>query len=240
MPNAPGRLIAIGDVHGCAFALDSLLEAIAPTPHDCLVFLGDLIDNGRETRDVLNRLIELKQRCQVVLIQGNHEEMLYAARESEKALRYWENCGGVPTINSYKFCGTLADIPADHWALLDQCRPYYETDDHIFTHANYLPDAPMAEQPSYQLRWALFEPEKAQPHISGKSVYVGHTEQPGGEVLDMGFVACIDGACWRYGWLTALDVDSGQIWQASRWGILRGTGEETQRDRLAPLLKAGS
>jgi serine/threonine protein phosphatase 1 len=239
MSNGSGRLIAIGDVHGCAFALDALIEAIAPTSADRLVFLGDLIDNGRETKDVLNRILDLERRCEVILIQGNHEEMLYAAREAEQALRYWENCGGVATLNSYKFCGTLADIPAEHWALLDQCRPYYETDGHIFTHANYLHDAPMHQQPSYQLRWALFEPDKVQPHVSGKSLFVGHTEQSDGEILDLGFVTCLDAACWRYGWLTAIDVLNKKVWQASRWGLLREVGEETQRGRLAPLLKTG-
>lgn len=46
MSNQPARLIAIGDVHGCVHALDALLEAIAPVQDDCLVFLGDLVDQG--------------------------------------------------------------------------------------------------------------------------------------------------------------------------------------------------
>jgi hypothetical protein len=69
--------------------------------------------------------------------------------------------------------GNLADIPQKHWMLLDECREYYETDGFIFTHANYQPELPMPEQPSYQLRWALFEPDKMQPHFSGKTVFVG-------------------------------------------------------------------
>ena len=217
-----GRLIAIGDVHGCVHALDALLDAIAPAPNDRLVFLGDLIDQGADTRDVLDRLIELKQRCSLVLIQGNHEEMLYAARESEQALRYWENCGGIATLNSYRFGGSLTDIPKEHWMLLDECRPYYETDDYIFTHANYLPDVPMPLQPGYELRWALFEPDRNAAALFWQAEsLVGHTEQVQGEILDLGFAMCIDTACWRYGWLTAVDVSTKQTWQASRWGILR-------------------
>ena len=153
MPIDSARLIAIGDVHGCVHALDAVVDAIAPVPSDQLVFLGDLIDQGPNTRDVLDRLIELKQWCSLVLIQGNHEEMMYAARENEKALRYWENCGGVATLNSYRFGGSLKDIPKEHWILLDECRPYFETESHIFTHANYLPDVSMPLQPGYQLRW---------------------------------------------------------------------------------------
>jgi serine/threonine protein phosphatase 1 len=88
------RVIAIGDVHGCIHALDAVLEAIAPTASDTIIFLGDLIDNGHDTRQVLERIVELRSRCQVVLIQGNHEEMMLAARESVEAFRFWDSCGG--------------------------------------------------------------------------------------------------------------------------------------------------
>jgi serine/threonine protein phosphatase 1 len=94
----------------------------------------------------------------------------------------------------------------------------------------------MAMQPDYQLRWALFEPDKMQPHVSGKTVVVGHTEQADGEVLDLGFAVCIDTACWRYGWLTAMDVTTKQTWQASRWGMLRQDNEPNQRRQLSQLL----
>lgn len=238
MHRADGRLIAIGDVHGCAHALDALLEAIQPTPSDQLVFLGDLIDQGRDSAAVLACLLDLQQRCRVVLIQGNHEEMLFAARDSEKALRYWEHCGGVPTLNSYRFGATLADIPPEHWDLLASGRPYFETDDFILTHANYESDVPMDEQNAHQLRWALFEPDDMQPHMSGKTVVVGHTEQKNSEILDLGFAVCIDTACWRYGWLTALDVHSRVFWQASRWGILREEEEPTHRGMLPQFAKA--
>jgi serine/threonine protein phosphatase 1 len=232
-----GRLIAIGDVHGCVHALDAVLEAIAPTADDQIVFLGDLIDQGKESREVLERIIALKRDCRVVLIRGNHEEMLYAAWASEGALRYWENCGGVATLNSYRFGGKLADVPAEHWALLDTCVPYYETDEFIFTHANYLADLAMDEQPEYTLRWALFEPPKERPHFSGKTVVVGHTEQKNAEILDLGFAMCIDTACWRYGWLTAIEAPSRDYWQASRWGILRDSDETSHRSRLKELLQ---
>jgi serine/threonine protein phosphatase 1 len=230
------RLIAIGDVHGCVHALDAVLDPIAPTTSDRIVFLGDMIDQGKETREVLERIIALQRQCEVVLIQGNHEEMLYAARDDEKALRYWENCGGVQTINSYNFCGTLADIPATHWALLDTCVPYYETDECILTHANYLPDLPMAEQPEFTLRWELFDPAR-QPHFSGKMVVVGHTEQTNAEIFDAGFAICIDTLCHKYGWLTAIDVSTRDIWQASRWGMLRDSEETSHRLILKKLLK---
>jgi calcineurin-like phosphoesterase family protein len=231
------RLIAIGDVHGCFHALDAVLTAIDPASDDRIVFLGDLVDSGKETREVLERIIALKQHCDVVLIRGNHEEMMYAARENEKALRYWENCGGVATLNSYRFGGTLAEIPTQHWALLDTCLPYCETDKVIFTHANYAPDLPMDEQPEYSLRWELYDAAKERPHISGKTVVVGHTEQKDAEILDLGFSICIDTVCCKYGWLTAIDMNSREVWQANRWGMLRDSDETSHRDQLKELLK---
>jgi serine/threonine protein phosphatase 1 len=233
------RTIAIGDVHGCIDALEAVLDAIAPAPDDTLVFLGDVIDHGRSSRETLERIMALQSQCQVVLIEGNHEEMMLWARDGEKELRYWENHGGAPTLNSYHFPGKLEDIPPEHWRMIEHTVPFYETDDFLFTHANYLPDVPLARQAGHQLRWALFDPAEAQRHESGKPVIVGHTEQAHGEVLDLGFAMCIDTACWRYGWLTAIEPATGETWQASKWGMLREPGEEQQRERLTVLLSSG-
>ncbi len=153
MSEPEGRLIAIGDVHGCVHALDAVLEGIRPTHADHLVFLGDVIDQGRDTRDVLERLITLRSMCQLTLIQGNHEEMMFAARTSIEALRYWEVCGGLATLTSYRYGAKLTDVPDEHWQFLSENVPYLETEAFIFTHANYLPELPMSEQPEHQLRW---------------------------------------------------------------------------------------
>lgn len=238
MSNTSSREIAIGDVHGCVHALDALLNVIDPRTDDHLVFLGDLIDQGRDSSAVLDRLLELRERCRVTLIQGNHEEMLFAARDSESSLRYWETCGGVSTLNSYRFGAGLDDIPQRHWDLLRTGAQYLELDEFIFSHANYDPDLPMERQEPHHLRWALLEPDDVRPHCSGKTVIVGHTEQKNSEILDLGFAICLDTACWRYGWLTALDVNTRNYWQASRWGILREAEEPAHRGRLPQFERA--
>ena len=96
----------------------------------------------------------------------------------------------------------------------------------------------MHSQPEHQLRWALFEPAEMHPHVSGKPVIVGHTEQENSEILDLGFAVCIDTACWRHGWLTALDLRSREVWQASRWGMLRDEGEPAHRGQLTHFATA--
>ena len=216
-----GRTIAIGDIHGCAFALDTLLEAIQPTHADQIICLGDMIDFGRETREVIDCLIDLSDSCQLIGILGNHEEMLLNALENPRLVETWLNLGGWDTVNSYRYAGSLDDIPLEHIVFIQGFRDYFETSHSIFTHANYAPQQPLSETPAHTLRWSLLEQPYPGPHQSGKKVFVGHTEQSSGEVLDLGHVCCIDTTCHGYGWLTAIDVGTGEIWQASRWGALR-------------------
>jgi len=98
------------------------------------------------------------------------------------------------------------------------CRDFFETGQNIFAHANYLPHLPMEKQPHQFLRWEFLDPLWAKAHCSGKMVIVGHTSQKGGEVLDLGFLKCIDTYCYGGKWLTALDVGTGQVWQADQQG----------------------
>jgi predicted MPP superfamily phosphohydrolase len=84
------RTIAVGDVHGCSAALAALVRAIAPTSLDTLVFLGDYIDRGPDGRGVPGQVIALGERCGVVPLLGNHEEMLLAVLEDQsKANASW-------------------------------------------------------------------------------------------------------------------------------------------------------
>ncbi len=220
----PGRTIAIGGVHGCPAALATLLGAIAPTAEDTLVTLGDYIDRGPDSRGVLDLLLDLNQRCRLVPLLGNHEEMLVAAVRSKSDFRFWLSCGGVQMLRSYGSSPT--DHPSDviprrHWEFLAGCRNYFETDTHFVVHAGYVPDLPLSQQPGEVLRWQFVNPQKARPHYSGKVAIVGHTPQNSGEILDLGFLKCIDTACEPGKWLTALEVQTGQVWQADKHGRLR-------------------
>ncbi len=76
----PGRTIAIGDIHGCADALATLIAAIEPGPDDLVVTLGDYIDRGPDSRGTIELLIALAGRCRLVPILGNHDQMLLELR----------------------------------------------------------------------------------------------------------------------------------------------------------------
>ena len=220
------RTIAIGDVHGCAVALSALLERLRPTPRDTIVLLGDYVDRGPDSRAVLERLVALARQCTVVPILGNHEEMLLASRCDTDALQGWLRCGGVATLDSYGHGTHPQSLPADHLAFLESCLPYFETDGHVFVHANYEPDLPLAQQSPLMLRWCSLRDSMPQRrHISGKTVVLGHTPQENGDVLDRDFFVCIDTYCYGGGWLSAMDVDRKTVWQANNAGQIRASTE---------------
>jgi serine/threonine protein phosphatase 1 len=218
------RTIAIGDIHGCALALDAILEAIKPSPSDLIITLGDYVDRGPDSRSVLDRLIRLARECSLVPILGNHDEMmLQACRCLHRTA--WLAVGGRATVASYGMDLDFdpAIIPDEHIKFIESCLDFYETETHIFLHASYLPHLPMSEQPSLALYWESLRDGIPDPHHSGKTVITGHTSQRSGEILDLGHIVCIDTCCYGGGWLTALEVASGHVWQADRQGRIRGS-----------------
>ena len=219
----PHRTIAIGDIHGCSAALAGLIEAIEPGPDDTLVTLGDYrINRGSgQRRGVLNLLIDLGRRCRLVPLLGNHDELLLGLRASGESLALLIAMGGAATLDSYGTGRNLDLIPEDHFAFLRSCSSFHETPSHIFIHANYVPELPMAEQPGPMLRWESLRNSIPGPHHSGKMVVAGHSSQKRGEILDLGYLKCIDTYCFGGGWLTAFDVDTARVWQVNRHGFRR-------------------
>ncbi len=216
------RVLAIGDIHGCLTALDTLLAAVAPKPDDLLITLGDYTDRGPDSRGVLDRLIALHATGRLVALRGNHDELFLEARADPAGM--WVAVGGRETMDSYDAFCTAAGmrlVPEAHWKFLEEsCVDYYETETHFFVHANVYPDLPLAEQPTYMLYWEkLTEPVA---HVSGKVMVCGHTRQKSGRPLDLGTAVCIDtGVYDPDGWLTCLEVATGRYWQGNQRGELR-------------------
>jgi serine/threonine protein phosphatase 1 len=218
------RLLVIGDIHGCLQALTTLLEQVRPTAEDELVTLGDYIDRGPDSRGVLDLLIELYGGGRLVPLRGNHDEMMMAAREGRER-RMWLACGGRQTLESYGMHGADAEemqkIPDRHWVFLAyDCRDWYETEDRIFVHGGLDPNLEMRRQSAETLRWEkLYAPVN---HCSGKLVVCGHTRQPDCRPRREGNTVWVDtGVYDASGWLTCLDVTSGEFWQANQRGETR-------------------
>ena len=106
--------------------------------------------------------------------------------EPGKSPIYWLlDMGGTATLDSYGPGRDLNLIPEGHYEFLRGCLDFHETDRHIFVHANYFPDIPMAEQHVGMLRWESLRDMTPGQHESGKTVIVGHTSQKTGEILDL-------------------------------------------------------
>jgi serine/threonine protein phosphatase 1 len=210
------RTIAIGDIHGSLKALQTLLAAIHPTPDDRIIFLGDYIDGGPDSKSVLDCLISEPSLQSAIFLRGNHELMMLEAREDPLKGGFWLDCGGFNTLLSYdaeKRQDWLSCVPPSHWRFLENTRRFYETENHIFNHANVDPELDLHEQPDFLLFWEFFD--TIQPHHSGKKIVCGHSPQESGAIKDLGFALCIDTGACKDGWLTGLDVESRNFWQAN-------------------------
>lgn len=214
----PGRIFAIGDVHGCHQALTALLGVLALTAHDTVVFLGDAVDRGPESKQVVDRILSLSNACKVVFVMGNHEEMMRDVISGHGLENQWLQAGGQATVNSYG--GSLENIPSEHIRFLVSGLPFWESDTDIFVHACVESNVSLANQTSDILRWKHLGGLEI-PHVSGKRVVCGHTSQTDGVPLVFDGWACIDTYPHGGKWLTSLNVETDEVVQASQDGTVR-------------------
>jgi len=213
-----GRTLAIGDVHGCDVALSQLLEMLAPTNNDTVVVLGDIVDRGPGSRQVIETLIELAGSCHLVFLLGNHEEMMLDAIQAGADDSSWLMFGGGNTLDSYG--GLVENIPREHLDFLTSGKDWWETDADILVHAGVDPDLPLQSQTGHALRWQHLTGFE-RPHQSGKRVICGHTPlQSGAPWVGPGWVG-IDTFCCGGLYLTGLDLRSELVYQASQSGHTR-------------------
>lgn len=214
------RLIAIGDIHGCADSLNSLLHRLEPTESDTIVTLGDYVDRGPDSKYVIDMLIELQESTNLIPLRGNHEEMMLEVLNGAAPQR-WLQHGGVDTLESYGFTGDFSCVPPSHQQFFDSMVDSHEADSSFFTHAAYHHELPLDDQPPDLLRWHSLRDGVPPPHVSEKTGFVGHTAHKGGEIKDFGHLVCLDTFCYGGGWLTAMDVNTRQVWQADITGASR-------------------
>jgi len=216
--SVPGRILAIGDIHGCDVALETLLSTMSVSSADTVVVLGDAVDRGPGTRQVVERLLQLAKECRLVFILGNHEQMLLDVVATGSPAEPWLQYGGSATLASYG--GDPRNIPAAHLQFLRSGLDFWETSRELFIHANLEPGLDLDQQPDEWLRWTHLSGHEL-PHPSGKRIVCGHTPQKDGipRVLD-GWV-CIDTFACGTGWLTCLDVATDEYCQATQSGSSR-------------------
>ena len=219
------RTLAIGDIHGCLEPLITLWNVLKPKPTDHIIFMGDYVDRGQDSKGVVEFLIEQStQFPRIDFLCGNHEEKFFLSRIDKTDMAHWlQDWGGQQTLDSYGPNG-IGDVPDSHWSFLLKNKSYVETDTHIFVHAYAEADVDMAQQLPYTLihqkfNHPLYGPPR--PHKSGKTIICGHTAQKSHKPLNIGHAVCIDTDPGRGGWLTGLHVESGHYWQTNFAGEVR-------------------
>ncbi len=198
-----GRIIAIGDIHGCHLEFAELLERVAPTPADRVVLLGDLVNRGPDSAKVIDLAIQHR----ALSLLGNHEARLLAYRRTgdRSALKDDDE-------------QTFASLLPRHWDYLEKMVLTHEVPELnlVFVHGGFLPDQPWREQPAsvvtrIQVIDTAGRPRKRAEAPDGVSwaerwsgppfVVYGHTPRP--DIFKLKWSVGIDTACCQGGHLTA-------------------------------------
>lgn len=124
-------------------------------------------------------LLLLSSSCRLVFVRGNHEELLLDSLDDPGKLPRWLRNGGRDTLRAYR-CNHPNQLPVEHLDFVRSSVDCFESERHIFIHAGYVEDEPMAKQSSLALRWRVTN-ENCKPHCSGKAVIAGHTAQESGK-----------------------------------------------------------
>ncbi len=189
-------LIAIGDIHGCAATLEALLDRLAPTANDHLLFVGDYIDRGPNSKRVIDQLLALREEVPCTFLRGNHEAMMIEYLDAG-AFNLWQMNGGVSTLQSYADNGSGEFvIPDAHADFVRNTKLYHETDDFFFVHAGlkaHLSVQENVERDDEQIfLWERGHLE-ASSFAWEKTVVCGHTPQP--EPINREHLLNIDTGC---------------------------------------------
>jgi serine/threonine protein phosphatase 1 len=225
---SPGkRVYAVGDIHGCLEPLRQLHclirehAADQPVPHNVIVYLGDYIDRGQDSRGVIDLLREEPlPGFERVYLKGNHEESLLQFLRDAQIGPQWFTYGGEATLYSYgvrpprQFTDSAAlkraqsefaqKLPPEHLDFFNRLTLMHVEDDYLFVHAGVRPGVPLGRQDSKDLLW-IRDDFLLSDEDFGKIVVHGHsiTEVPTTRHNRIG----IDTGAFAGGRLTCLVLD---------------------------------
>jgi len=218
-----GRVFAIGDIHGCAGELDALLGGLELATGDTLVFVGDYIDRGPDSRAVVDMMLEIQGRSDVgsVFLKGNHEDMClaYLGRPGHWG-EAWLSNGGRHALVSYGLHpeappGDVLDkLPEGHLRFLEGLVTSHTMGSWLIVHAGVRPDRKWSEQEEEDLLW-IREDFIRRPHGLPQTVVFGHTPQRA-VLVDLPYKVGIDTGCVYGGMLTAFELGAREVIQVRR------------------------
>ena len=220
------RSYVIGDIHGCLNELACLVEGLPLEPSDRLIFLGDYIDRGPDSKGVISYLIEWRQQRnqEVVFLKGNHEDMFlsHLGLPGRYGDMFFFNGGGA-TLASYGISPSnvapedaLSAIPREHLLFLEGLKSYCLLEPYLCVHAGIRPSIPLSQQSEEELLWIRDE-FILNPHPLPYTVLFGHTPQK--EVLfHLPYKIGLDTGLVYGNQLSCLEVHEKVLYQVKRGG----------------------
>jgi serine/threonine protein phosphatase 1 len=209
------RLLAIGDIHGCFDPFYELVEhKIRIRKDDRLVLLGDYIDRGNSSREVIDYVLELQEKgFDIIPLMGNHESMMLDSLASEQSKYNWFMNGGYETLNSFGV-ESMDELDTRYLNFFKSLSHYYLQDKFIFVHAGFNDEMSNPFEDKFQMIWSRRE-SYSNPAFRDKIIIHGHTPIPFSrcreEIRSEPKVINIDTGCvyddlGGYGHLTAIEL----------------------------------
>ncbi|UOQ45951.1 serine/threonine protein phosphatase [Halobacillus salinarum] len=164
------RYLAVSDIHGEVGKLEKVLSEASYDPkRDQLILLGDYVDRGPYSRNVVAKIQALVEMDGAIAIKGNHDDLFIRSQYDSYALELWEINGASSTLKSYE--GNYDEMRNHQKWLENNLKLYYETEDYIFVHAGLEPEVPVEKQEEETMLWTRHTAEIG----LGKTVIHGHT-----------------------------------------------------------------
>lgn len=211
------QVFAIADIHGCDDELRALLQRLPLHRDSLVVFLGDYIDRGPNSRGVVDTILELKDYCNVVCLLGNHELMLREfldGSDPRRVARFVYNGGGA-TLASYSNEDGVFSIPEDHLAFYNGLEHFYVEGEHCFVHAGVPVDPDLIDVAVHGEDMVWMRRPPGSPELTFSKIIVhGHTPIPEVEIAPRRInldTSCVYGRC-----LTAMELHSRELWHVER------------------------
>lgn len=236
-----GRVFGVGDIHGCHHELKVLLKFLESEeriePNDTIVFLGDYIDRGPQSREVIDTLLNWK-RCDCIYLKGNHEDMMLDFIGLEGRLgRGWIQSGGEETLKSYGVDVSshpdiiLGAIPDSHLRFIKSLEAGVLIEPWLFVHAGIHPLRDLSSQREKDLYWIRDE-FVMNTHKFPYTVVFGHT--PFEDILvNLPFKIGIDTGLVYGHKLSCIEFTRGTLFQVSQ-GANSVSKKDFSLDRGSP------